>query len=138
MAKTIVLTNGTVIEAKIEPKKLFFFFKALNINPASTPASKVFNKQVNTVATGLIAKNKSLVLGERRTITPEVKPKNPPTIGPYNIAPNTIGINPRFIFTGVGIINISTTCKRIWTAKSIPVVAIIRVLKNFLFSPIGT
>ena len=40
------------------------------------------------------------VAGARITKMPLAKPKNPPTIGPYKIAPTAIGIKDKLIETG--------------------------------------
>ena len=102
IANTPVLITGTAIDTKIEPAKVFFFLKALKIKPAATPAKVVLRRHAKIVPIGLTAKNTEIVLGETRTITPQTRPKNPPTIGPYKIAPKQIGINDRLIFANPG------------------------------------
>ena len=56
IAKIPVLTTGVVIEASIEPRVSWFFFKAIKTNPAAIPARVVFSKQVKIVPIGLIEK----------------------------------------------------------------------------------
>ena len=102
IANTPVLITGTAIETKIEPTKVFLFLKALKIKPAAIPAKVVLRRHAKIVPTGLTAKKTEIVLGETRTITPQTRPKNPPTIGPYKIAPKQIGISDRLIFANPG------------------------------------
>ena len=82
ITNTPVLITGTIIEARIEPTKSFFYLNKLETKPANKPAIEVFNKQVKTVATGEIAIKTETVFGERRMTTPLTKPKKPATRGP--------------------------------------------------------
>ena len=97
IANTPVLITGTRIDTTIAPaKSLLYFLNGIITKPAITPAKVVFNKQVSTVPTGLMEKKTLIVLGENNVSKPDTKPKNPPTIGPYNIAPKAIIINEKF------------------------------------------
>lgn len=101
-ANNPVLIIGTKALETIDPTKLFFLNNFIT-NPLITPAKVVFKIQVTIVPTGLTAKKIEIVLGERITITPQTRPRNPPTIGPYKIAPRAIGINDRLIFEKDGL-----------------------------------
>ena len=94
-----VLTIGTKKEATTPPT-ILFFLNNLKTKPATTPAMVHFNKQVRIVPQTEIGTNNAWVLGDNKTRTPLQNPKNPPTIGPYNIAPTAIGINDKLIETG--------------------------------------
>ena len=56
IAKIPVFNTGTIIDAKIDPRVSFLFFKALKTNPATTPATVVLSKQARIVPTGLTEK----------------------------------------------------------------------------------
>lgn len=95
-AKMPVFNTGTIIEAKIEDNKSCFFLSKLATIPATIPAIVVLSKHARTVPTGLIEKKMEIVEGENKVNAPETNPKNPPTTGPYNMAPKEIIINEKF------------------------------------------
>ena len=95
-----VLTTGTVMLDKIRPSISFLFLNNLNNNPASKPATVVFNKQARIVPTGLIGIKMAKVEGENNAIKPLKKPNIAPDKGPYNTAAKTIVTSDRLIFTG--------------------------------------
>ena len=101
--KIAVFNTGTTIEAIIEATMSFLFDISLYAKPAPTPAMVVLSRQVKTVATGLTVKKYEIVLGEIKTIIPQTSPKNPPTTGPYRIAPNAIGTKDKLIFAKAGL-----------------------------------
>ena len=103
IANNPVLIIGTDALAKTDPNKVFFL-NGFIIKPATIPATIVFKMQVIIVPTGLIEKKTEIVLGEVNTITPQIRPRNPPTTGPYNIAPIAIGISDKLIFEKEGLI----------------------------------
>ena len=94
---------GTVALAKIDPRVVFFLNNFIT-NPLATPAKVVFKIHVTIVPKGAIEKKTEIVEGEVKTITPQTNPRNPPTIGPYKIAPKAIGIKLRLIFEKDGLI----------------------------------
>ena len=89
-AKTPVLIIGIKIETNMVPNVSFFSLNGFIKNPAAIPAKVVFKIQVKIVPIGLTEKKNDIVLGENRVKTPDTNPKNPPTTGPYNIAPKAI------------------------------------------------
>ena len=96
IANIPVFITGVAIEQRIEPNKSFLFLSALAMNPATTPAKVVFSKHARIVPNGLTAKKQEIVLGENKVKAPETNPKNPPTTGPYKIAPKVIIIKEKF------------------------------------------
>ena len=90
------------MEATIDAITSFFLFINLYNKPAITPAKVVFNKQTKIVATGDIDIKTVTVFGDSKIIAPLTKPKKPPTIGPYMMAPMVITTNERFKLTAVG------------------------------------
>ena len=93
-----VLMKGTRIDTRIAPAISFLFLNSFIIRPATIPAIVVFRIHVIIVPTGLTEKKKEIVLGAKTVKTPETSPKNPPTTGPYNIAPMVIIIKLKFKF----------------------------------------
>lgn len=94
-----VLMIGTKKEA-ITPPRILFFLNNLKTKPATTPATVHFNKQVKIVPQTEMDMNNDKVAGASKTNKPLHNPKNPPTRGPYNIAPTAIGIRDKLIETG--------------------------------------
>ena len=99
--KIPVLSTGTAIATKIDPTTVFFL-KAFIMKPATSPATVVLSKHAKIVPIGLTTKKTDNVLGEIKTITPQTSPRNPPTIGPYRIAPIQIGIRDKLILANPG------------------------------------
>ena len=94
-----VLMTGTKKAATTPPTTLCFL-NSLKTNPATTPATVHFNKQVNIVPQTEMDIKMDNVAGANITSNPLQKPKKPPTRGPYKIAPTAIGINDKLIDTG--------------------------------------
>ena len=107
IANNPVLMTGTQIEETIAPTKSFFLNNFIT-KPATIPATVVFKIQVRIVPIGLIEKNNDIVEGEKITRTPHTSPKNPPTSGPYKIAPIAIGTKDKLILANDGLIKLPT------------------------------
>ena len=100
MTNIAVLITGTKKLDNNKPATLCFFLSALNIKPATKPATVHFNRQASTVPMGLMGMNIANVDGENNAITPLKKPTTAPERGPHIAAAKTIVTKERLILTG--------------------------------------